>query len=485
MANERNPLLVGQIALDLGFLTQERLQECLNLQAAAPSPRPLGEILVGSGALSEPQWRIIRDEQLRRLAESVPYSTSSRDAIFFGRLLVKEGLVSQEVVDQGLRAQQDFAERGMRRRLGEILVEAGHLEEAGVRRALWLQGKELRACTFCGTQYNILVVLAEGFPCKRCAMPLDTRTAGIRADESAYLLPAVQLRPTTVRTAVPTSPDTRARTREGTQTFRRKRASAFRSLLATGVLILAGLAAFIAHRDLEPPAIVAADPEPAEPPLDPVGPEAVPGDPPAVERPRSRLTVELLPPRPGFQGLLGLLTPEGNALAQREVRGGAETRVDFGDLAPGLKRVVFLPRFGALPETREVELPDGVHPVLRLPLRAGVMLEGTVVDHAWKPAAGVKLTYVLPDFMPPCRGRVTSGFLFLGGAGSEGGTFSLSRAGVLRLGVLSDPTGRFSLEVPTKESATLHVGQDADLLEYPGLVPGEPARIQLPVRRRK
>jgi len=47
-----NRLLVGQIALELSFVTREQLQECIDFQAGQPQPKPIGALLVENGFLT-------------------------------------------------------------------------------------------------------------------------------------------------------------------------------------------------------------------------------------------------------------------------------------------------------------------------------------------------------------------------------------------------------------------------------------------------
>ena len=190
-----NRLLVGQIAVELGFLTREQLQECIDLQAGQVQPKPIGTLLVENGFLTPDRLAGVLEEQKRRLQESLPYAPAQRGAVAFGRLIVDRGLVSQEHVNEALRAQQDLADRGIRKRLGELLVEAGHLKPDDVPGILKTQGKVLMACTFCGAHFNVLITIAEGYPCRKCGMPLDQKTGIVSADETAYLLPAIDPRP--------------------------------------------------------------------------------------------------------------------------------------------------------------------------------------------------------------------------------------------------------------------------------------------------
>lgn len=191
----RNRLLIGQIALDLKFVTRDQLQDCINLQAGQVQPKPIGTLLMESGFLTLPQLTLVIEEQRRRMQESLPHAPQQRGEVAFGRLIVERGLVKQEHVNEALRAQQDLADRGIRKRLGELLVEAGHLEPDAIPGVLKTQGKVLMACTFCGAHLNVLTSISEGYPCRKCGMPLDQKTGIVSADDTAYLLPAMDPRP--------------------------------------------------------------------------------------------------------------------------------------------------------------------------------------------------------------------------------------------------------------------------------------------------
>jgi hypothetical protein len=191
----RNRLLIGQIALDLQLLRQDQLQQCVDHQAGQVQPKPIGTLLVEAGLLTPEQLTLVMEEQKRRLEEELPYAPSRRGAVAFGRLVVERGHAKQAIVNEALRAQQDLADRGVRKRLGELLVEAGHLSADVVPEILRAQGKVLLGCTFCGAHLNVLISIADGYPCPKCGMPLDRKTGTISADETAYLLPAMDPRP--------------------------------------------------------------------------------------------------------------------------------------------------------------------------------------------------------------------------------------------------------------------------------------------------
>ncbi|HLF91898.1 MAG TPA: hypothetical protein VJB14_00405 [Planctomycetota bacterium] len=196
-----NSLLVGQIALELRLVGREQLQQCLDYQAGQVQPKPIGALLVQNGFLTETQMERVLDEQRRRFAEGLPHAPATREALSFGKLVVQHGHARPENVSEALRAQQDLAERGIRRRLGELLVAAGRLPAEAVPAILKMQGKTLMACTFCGAHFNVLSAIAEGYPCRECGMPLAEKTVSISAYDTAYLMPAVdpRARPETTR----------------------------------------------------------------------------------------------------------------------------------------------------------------------------------------------------------------------------------------------------------------------------------------------
>lgn len=199
----RNRLLIGQIAIDLQLVTKDQLQQCVDFQAGQVKAKPIGVLLIENGFLTEAQLASVMEEQKKRLEESLPHAPVTAGAIAFGRRVVDAGLVTQEHVNEALRAQQDLADRGIRKRLGELLVEAGHLKAEEVPKILKGQGKTLMACTFCGSHYNVVTSIAEGYPCRQCGMPMNETLGTISAIDTAYLLPALDSRPRPEPTPAP------------------------------------------------------------------------------------------------------------------------------------------------------------------------------------------------------------------------------------------------------------------------------------------
>lgn len=134
-----NELLIGQIALERKWITQAQLNECLDAQASG-SPQPVGAILVDRKLLTDVQLADLIDEQRRRMDLPAVYSWVRREDVLFGKMLVRSGRASERAVHEGLRAQQDLGERGVVKRLGEILIDCGAATREDVERTLRDQG---------------------------------------------------------------------------------------------------------------------------------------------------------------------------------------------------------------------------------------------------------------------------------------------------------------------------------------------------------
>jgi len=207
---QRNDLLIGQIALQWGLIKQEQLQQCLTLQAGQSRRRPVGALMVDTGFIREEQLVRIIEEQRRRMKAYAAYREARKEEFLFGKLLVKGGLASLERVNEALGAQQDLTERGTKKRLGELLIDAGHITPENVHQTLRLQGKTIMVCRLCRSQYNVVLTVAEGMTCRRCGRPLEQASDSVTADETSFLLPSVvpplPVRPPTVRMPPPPAP---------------------------------------------------------------------------------------------------------------------------------------------------------------------------------------------------------------------------------------------------------------------------------------
>jgi hypothetical protein len=164
-------LLFGKIALGQKFCTQDAIDRSLVLQATGPDHLPLGRIMVNEGYLSEDQHSQVLAIQRKNLSVPDPVSKRDREVYLFGKLALREGLLSQEEVNDCLKAQ---AQAGEKRTLGEIMISKGYLTPAQVKLLLGKQEKKLMSCPGCKLSFTVLTISREKkVDCPRCRKPLQ------------------------------------------------------------------------------------------------------------------------------------------------------------------------------------------------------------------------------------------------------------------------------------------------------------------------
>lgn len=164
-------LLFGKLTVSRGFATREQIDECIQMQSMTEDPPSLGELLLYKGYLTADQHGQVLEAQKRNLERRDPESGERKEALLFGKLAVREGLLTEEEVNECLRAQ---AEDGETRSLGEIMVSKGYLTVAQVRDLLAKQQKRTMRCPKCGLAFTVLSLSSgKAVDCPRCKGPLE------------------------------------------------------------------------------------------------------------------------------------------------------------------------------------------------------------------------------------------------------------------------------------------------------------------------
>ena len=139
-------VLIGRIALDRAYLTEEQLLRCLQEQVVSPAT-PLGTIMLRHGFIKTHDLESLLEEQKRRLAEALELSDPKLEDALLGRLLIKQGLAREAQVYECLRVQAEIGERGHKSpRLGTLLVRRGFLSTDAIDTALLLTRKDRLIC---------------------------------------------------------------------------------------------------------------------------------------------------------------------------------------------------------------------------------------------------------------------------------------------------------------------------------------------------
>ena len=184
-------LLFGKIAIELKFCSEEQVNRCVAIQAKSRTGQALGRYLVDEGFLTEEQHAKVLEVQRRRMLRKDPITQSSKEEILFGRLAVREGLLSAEQMNACLRLQ---GQPGEKRTLGEILVAQRLLTPGQVKSLLARQSKRIMSCPSCQVSFTVHTI-SQGKPitCPRCqgslkeGKPSDSvRTDGELKSESAW-----------------------------------------------------------------------------------------------------------------------------------------------------------------------------------------------------------------------------------------------------------------------------------------------------------
>ena len=133
------PKLFGMIALSLGMITKERLEECLNVQQNSSTRRRLGAIMLVKGYMTDAQVREVLHVQNRVRRRATQPNTDSEKRRLIGQILLEQGYIAKETLTVSLHRQQKLRKEGFNFRIGEILVASGNISPSQLKEALTVQ----------------------------------------------------------------------------------------------------------------------------------------------------------------------------------------------------------------------------------------------------------------------------------------------------------------------------------------------------------
>lgn len=185
-------LLFGKIAVGHHMVTAEQLAECVAAQAMAAEPLPLGRVMLDKGFVTKSQLDRIAQLQRESLDRVEPVTRLKREDILFGKVAVQLGYATAEEVHRCLRTQALEEEQGRPPlSLGEILVEKGCLTASQVHRILSSQKKVMMVCLSCKTRFNVVTARdPASLMCPRCRgqlIPAQTGGVELRQDATVVL----------------------------------------------------------------------------------------------------------------------------------------------------------------------------------------------------------------------------------------------------------------------------------------------------------
>ena len=148
--------LFGQIARMLELATPEQIKAAATFQRSQTRRRrPLGELLMELGAMSEYSVEEVLRVQEDHLAHPHPRLPGKMDQRLFGRVALKYDCLDEEALNLCLARQQDAREEGQELRLGQVMVQEGFLEPPQVIKLLAIHQLTFARCGSCGRRYNL------------------------------------------------------------------------------------------------------------------------------------------------------------------------------------------------------------------------------------------------------------------------------------------------------------------------------------------
>lgn len=176
-------LLFGRIAVLLGYVKEEQLEECIGIQENLPFSTTIGELMLKKGYLNGEQVKKVLAIQEEVLREPSPKDPSHALAdTLFGRIAVQYGYISRERLNECIRQQALRRNGGRDISLGELMVEKGYLTPAQVLNILRYQGAKILICRSCGMRINLYGYDEDSrYICRKC----DTELAPL--DEVDYV----------------------------------------------------------------------------------------------------------------------------------------------------------------------------------------------------------------------------------------------------------------------------------------------------------
>lgn len=151
---------LGNILVELGFITEDQLHQCVKDQEAMLKPPLLGDLLVSRG--------IISPESLERaLAIQKERLNSNPDSVLFGQLALERKMIDQRKLGECIRDQIRSNRHGVRVHIGQVMLSKGYLSPEQFLELVNGQKKELRRCVSCEL-YLVVDPATSMENCKSC-----------------------------------------------------------------------------------------------------------------------------------------------------------------------------------------------------------------------------------------------------------------------------------------------------------------------------
>lgn len=166
----RTDRLFGQIAVELGILSPEKLEEALKVQASTAPPPPLGLVLMDLRLVSREDLEKILDAQRKIADRHQERGKERREDNLFGKVAVGLGFLTQDQLNECLDLQKREGPESTLR-LGELMTRRGMVGPEQVQRVMEVQAGLAVPCPRCATLHNVVMFRpGSTFPCRQCSL---------------------------------------------------------------------------------------------------------------------------------------------------------------------------------------------------------------------------------------------------------------------------------------------------------------------------
>ena len=134
--------LFGMIALSMGMINKEQLDESLEAQRESKKPRQLGDIMLERGEMTKEQVSEVLSIQEKMGDFTGKQASESTGKRLLGEILVECAYIDDATLKHALKRQEILRQTGISPRLGELLLAVGKLTRDQLRKALVMQSEE-------------------------------------------------------------------------------------------------------------------------------------------------------------------------------------------------------------------------------------------------------------------------------------------------------------------------------------------------------
>ncbi|MBI2923346.1 MAG: protein kinase [Planctomycetes bacterium] len=206
MSAPSDEILLGKLALTAGLVSREQLDACVKEQEA--TRRPLGEVLVKRGILSQVDLQTLLAQQELNLQKRHETTLLRKQDSLFGRVAIILRMVSQEAANGAIREQARLETEGHRVRLGKVMVQRGLLTLEQVVQILDYQKKQVLFCEKCDALFNAPKAAAgKSIACRYCgaSLVIPQRVTHCEVEELFQATDETQISPGTGPAGQPTT----------------------------------------------------------------------------------------------------------------------------------------------------------------------------------------------------------------------------------------------------------------------------------------